>query len=244
MTRRDPVRIADLPDAAELAATIKSARACVPGPAALEALSARLEHSLPTETTRPPTNPAKTGLPAGKLPVAPTLGVLGVIAGAVIVALLIGKSKPNASHAPPARPAPAASAASESRPVARAQSPTATLPTPTPQVASTASARSETQEAAKTQPKPARMPTELELITLAERALRSNPAAALRMTDEHARRFAKGGLTEEREVLAIEALSRLGDTERARARARAFLHAFPASVYRRRVERATSAVTR
>lgn len=234
MTRRDPVRIADLPDAADFAATIRSARACVPDPAALEALAARLEHSLPKATTRPPTSP-KTGLPASKLPVAPTLAVLGVIAGAVLVALLIGRSKPNVLHAPAARPEPAAS---ESRPVARAQSSTATLPTPTPQVASTASAGSETQQANKAQPKPVPMPTELELITLAERALRSNPAATLRMTREHARRFANGGLTEEREVLAIEALSRLGDTERARARARAFLHAFPASVYRRRVERA------
>jgi hypothetical protein len=78
--------------------------------------------------------------------------------------------------------------------------------------------------------------SELELIAEAEREARSNPKLALRLAGEHQKRFPNGMLSEEREVLAIEALARLGQTAGAEARAQAFLQRYPTSGHRRRVE--------
>ena len=55
--------------------------------------------------------------------------------------------------------------------------------------------------------------------------------AALRRLDEHARRFPKARLEEEREALAIQALANAGRPEDARVRARTFRERWPKSVY-------------
>jgi outer membrane protein assembly factor BamD (BamD/ComL family) len=49
------------------------------------------------------------------------------------------------------------------------------------------------------------------------------------LTQEHARRFPSGTLVQEREVLAIEALARLGRLPEARRRLDAFRATFPRS---------------
>ena len=58
-----------------------------------------------------------------------------------------------------------------------------------------------------------------------------DPGAALRRLDEHARRFPKARLEEEREALAIQALVNAGKPEDARVRARTFRERWPKSVY-------------
>jgi hypothetical protein len=54
---------------------------------------------------------------------------------------------------------------------------------------------------------------------------------ALRRLDEHAQRFPKARLVEEREALAIQALANMGKGAEARARAKAFHEHHPTSVY-------------
>jgi outer membrane protein assembly factor BamD (BamD/ComL family) len=63
----------------------------------------------------------------------------------------------------------------------------------------------------------------------ARQELSSDPSGALALTQEHARRFPSGTLSQEREVLAIEALARLGRTSEARRRLDAFRSRFPQS---------------
>lgn len=69
------------------------------------------------------------------------------------------------------------------------------------------------------------------LIDRATMALaRGQQASALATLDEHASRFSRGRLAEEREALAIRALAQSGRSEEARARAQMFRRTFPASL--------------
>jgi hypothetical protein len=78
--------------------------------------------------------------------------------------------------------------------------------------------------------------SEVRLLQRAQDALSGAPDRALGLTREHAARFPAGVLTQEREVVAIQALLRLGRRDEARARAEGFVRAFPGSAHRRRVE--------
>jgi hypothetical protein len=69
----------------------------------------------------------------------------------------------------------------------------------------------------------------------AQAELASDPARALAATAEHRRRFPHGVLAQEREVIAIEALQRLGRQAEARARGARFFSRFPDSAYREKV---------
>lgn len=73
------------------------------------------------------------------------------------------------------------------------------------------------------------------LVGSAQRALRTSPARALALATEHARRFPDGALTQERELIAIEALVSIGRAAEARARGRAFLARWPSSAHAPRV---------
>jgi hypothetical protein len=77
---------------------------------------------------------------------------------------------------------------------------------------------------------------EAALVRRAQTALTADPATALALTDEHRRRFGAGSLEQEREVVAIEALTRLGRSDAARARMDAFTARWPRSAHRRRLE--------
>jgi hypothetical protein len=74
------------------------------------------------------------------------------------------------------------------------------------------------------------------LIRDAQDALRTEPARALSLAEAHRRRFGEGTLGPEREVLAIDALARLGRGEEARARAGRFRARWPGSPHLRRIE--------
>lgn len=71
--------------------------------------------------------------------------------------------------------------------------------------------------------------------TLLDRAhaamLRGDGRAALEAVDLHARSFPRGSLSEERELLAVQALAGQGRAAEAKARAARFHQAFPRSVY-------------
>jgi hypothetical protein len=77
---------------------------------------------------------------------------------------------------------------------------------------------------------------EVALLAEAQATLAARPAESLARCDEHARRFASGTLVQEREVLAIDALLRLGRRPDAEARANRFRASFPRSGHLRRIE--------
>jgi hypothetical protein len=76
---------------------------------------------------------------------------------------------------------------------------------------------------------------ELDLLARARRVVATAPQRALELAAEHARRFETGVLVQEREVLAIEALSRLGRRDLAAMRARRFSERYPGSPHRVRL---------
>jgi hypothetical protein len=76
---------------------------------------------------------------------------------------------------------------------------------------------------------------ELKLLQRARRAVVVAPEAALALAEEHARTYPQGDFAEERELLAIEALSHT-DREAAHARARAFAASYPHSVHAARIQ--------
>jgi len=78
---------------------------------------------------------------------------------------------------------------------------------------------------------------ELTLLAHARRALLAQPERSLELTDQHAREFPDGTLCEEREVLAIESLLKLGLDQRAKQRALLFEQRFPHSAHRAHLAR-------
>ncbi len=75
-------------------------------------------------------------------------------------------------------------------------------------------------------------------VMAARQALRANDAGkALHLLEQARQRFSKGVLLEEREALTIEALARTGQSERASARAQAFVNRYPRSPHAADVQR-------
>jgi hypothetical protein len=77
---------------------------------------------------------------------------------------------------------------------------------------------------------------EVTLVGHAQDALGASPTRALALADEEARRFPRGILRQEGEVIAIDALMRLGRRDAAEERARAFRIAYPTSTGLRRID--------
>jgi hypothetical protein len=77
--------------------------------------------------------------------------------------------------------------------------------------------------------------SEPELLGQAQGALSGNPARALALCETHRKLFPHGVLVQEREVLAIEALDKLGRHAQAVDRGNRFLKAFPSSAHRSKI---------
>ena len=77
---------------------------------------------------------------------------------------------------------------------------------------------------------------ELALVARAQEALARTPGAALSLVAEHERTFPRGALGQECEVIAIDALLKLGRMTEAEARAGRFHQRFPTSALGRRVD--------
>jgi hypothetical protein len=89
-------------------------------------------------------------------------------------------------------------------------------------------------------PLPATRPTsnEAKLLDEARAALASNPERALALAREHRTRYPSGLLAQEREVIIIEALSRLGRSAEAREHSDDFARRYPGSAHQRKIESA------
>jgi hypothetical protein len=187
---------------------------------------ARLERRLPIGTP-PPVPPAAAPWAIG----GPAIGL--AIALAAVGGALLHNAATAPATAPPADTAPSAAAAPEapSVPVAAPSGPASALPRAEPPP----------PEAPQTRPGPAPSAAgegapEIELLDRAHAALAADPARALAIVAEHERRFPRGTLGQEREVIAVGALVALGRVSEARARAARFVELFPRSAYRRRIE--------
>ena len=122
----------------------------------------------------------------------------------------------------------AAQASTSSQPSAAEQPVRASEPQRPETTEKQASARRPAEQA---EPASVRPPSETSLLFAARVALNTDPEAALRLLNEHATRFATGLLTPEREVLAIDALRRLGRKQEAEARTRHFRARYPNSLH-------------
>jgi hypothetical protein len=79
--------------------------------------------------------------------------------------------------------------------------------------------------------------SETELLADARAALDRSPGLALTLTEQHRREFPSGAFAQERELIALTALTRLGRGDDARARAERFRRNYPSSAYMRQVDR-------
>lgn len=255
MNDRDPRRLLD---ANETEPVLRDALAAARARAPSEAQLARIAALLPR-----PGDPGRGGSPgdAPKAPPAATGSTLsGAAIGAALGVLVVGAGLAwQAVHQAPTEPNERAMVtvvappeASASAPVTRLAGPSATAtaaraarPVERPTVDSVAPETIDAPEAPSplpeaSTPTPAApvvdAETEAHFLDRARAALGTAPAQALSLTEEHARRFPSGALAQEREVVAIQALSRLGRVEAARQRAQRFLAAYPDSVHRRRLE--------
>ncbi len=77
---------------------------------------------------------------------------------------------------------------------------------------------------------------ETKVLQRAHAALAANPSQALALCTEHALRYPRGTLGQEREVIAIDALVRMGRRTEAASRAERFVKSYPASAHVRRLE--------
>jgi hypothetical protein len=84
-------------------------------------------------------------------------------------------------------------------------------------------------------PQQTSIPPELQLLALAQRALRDDPEQALELATQHARAYPTGAFVEEREAIAIEALIASGRASAGRARGQTFLSRYKSSAYAPRV---------
>jgi len=90
------------------------------------------------------------------------------------------------------------------------------------------------EEAAPPEPASAREP-EVDFLRRAQAALAASPSEALKMASDHPSVYPRGVLAQEREVIAIDALVRLGRRREAALRAEAFRSSFPRSAHLSRV---------
>ncbi len=224
---RDPERLSEAAPDSALGQLLASAKQAVPSDAELASLAERLGGVL---------GPAPAPVASGSslaVKLGAVIGVAALVAGGLWAfrrphSAALAPSKPTASAPvvtlpPNVTPAPVAPARSSATAAADVTAPLS------PAVVQKPSGPAQKLTAAEG-------PSEPVLLEQARRALASSPATALALTAQHAARFPHGVLAQEREVIAIEALRRLGRGAEADRRAAAFAQAFPGSAHQRMVE--------
>jgi hypothetical protein len=155
------------------------------------------------------------------------LALLGWGAGSTVVvsgvALAVALSQP--APLPPTPPAPAVLAVHSP---SNAAAPQAAEPAAAPETSIPSPALRIVKETPASWDEP-------QLIERARKALSSDPRRALALAQEHQRRFPAGALSVERDVIALEALARSGQTSEAKRRALAFEAKYPKSIHLPRV---------
>lgn len=224
----------------ELRGALEAAREHDPSRAELDGLAARLAAALPPGTLPPtPAPPPPTPVGAAGMSVAAKtlagLAIVSAVGASIWVAhpAAAPAPAPTVSVAPPPSASPTAStpplAASVAPPPSASASSSAPASAPVALRAATPQSATASSVAA---------PSEAALLTEAHEALLHGSAArALALASEHRRAYPSGALAQEREVIAVEALVRLGRRDEARRRAEAFHASYPGSPHGDRVDR-------
>ena len=105
----------------------------------------------------------------------------------------------------------------------------------------TRTARSDPTSTLALSPQPSNQPSDVELLQQARTLLGTSPAEALALAREHGARFPNSAFAQEREMIAITALVRLGRHQEAQARAENFRRTYPTSAHLRQLEKLTPA---
>jgi hypothetical protein len=155
--------------------------------------------------------------------------------------VIVVASRPVATSALAAPSAPAVTPSSTV--AAASSSPRADPPTPRPSALHAAAPPlvEEPAASAPTHP-PDTLAEEAALIERARLSLGARPADALARTEEHAARFPAGKLSMERELVAIDALGRLGRRAEARSRADSLLARARGGLYEERLRQLLDAL--
>ncbi|HYQ31564.1 MAG TPA: hypothetical protein VER04_30245 [Polyangiaceae bacterium] len=232
----DPARLADAPASSRspLGELLASASRDVPSEEQLARLAAQLGPVLDGAPGAPPATPGPS-----------TLVKLAIATGTVALLVGAGLSLRRSAHQAPALPAVTPSAPTSAaaplpaRPVSDVAAPPAPALQPAPSADDASSTRTIDKpgaESSKSPASPSKAPNEAALLEQARRALSSSPSYALQLANQHRARFPNGVLTQEREVIAIEALRRMHRNADADQRAAGFSKAFPGSAHQRMVD--------
>lgn len=182
---------------------------------------------------------------AGTSSIATTQSSLWLFGAALVVLLGFGALRLRQDRDPPraAEPTAVAAPSSVSAP-ATSPEPMARPEPAAPEEAPRAPAPRVQQRPARQASKPSRPATQTErtnpteeiaLLKGARRVLMSDPQRSLELVEQHQREHPAGVFAEEREALAVEALWRADERERAAQRLRAMLARYPRSTYRERL---------
>jgi len=235
---REPVRITDARSSAspELSAAVHALRALHGSPEQLDALGRSLAPQLAAPTFA---GSLTSGLRAGSKWL--LAGLAAVIVGVGTTALLERAQAPASAVA---APQPVARSSLKSRepspPYARARATDKPIVESEPAAAVPAARPRRSRDADRRLPPPTPAQVlvprpELALLEEAHRLLKHDPAAALLLVEEHERVYPGGVFTQERELLAIEALLGLDRKQPAIERAQRFVQGYAESPHAPRV---------
>jgi hypothetical protein len=239
MTDEDsPVRLVmDPKTSPALKTMVSQARSELPAAATLEAFALRVDAAIATQVI--PADVARSNVRSSVTSTVTAKSLIltaALVVGAVGVSVLGFTSRGNVRQPVPLT----TSAVSVTSPL-----PTVTVQTALPSDSATAPITSSVDVANTTAPMPTRAvstitrgTTKLEstLLESARLALKTDPKRAFQLTQEHAKRYPNGLLSQEREVIAIEALNRLGKRDAAKARGIEFNENFPGSALEPRLQ--------
>ena len=234
MSTEDPPRLSDPASGSSsaLREALGAARDDLPAPDELQRLAASLGPLLSGPTGGGgAAGPAAGGSAAATAAVGSSSAISVKLVGLVLAGVVAaaGGGTYLASRGGPAR-VPRARLSTHAAPVATPAAPSPPPAAPAPQA--DVLPRAPRPPA----PAPANPREEVRMLQEAQDALGASPARALGLAAEHARRFPRGVLAQEREVLAIDALARLGRRDAARQRAERFHARWPGSSHGRRVD--------
>lgn len=234
MTDTEPRRIAETPDApVDLVQALTFARGMAPSSDSRDAILAGVLDGLGFGPG-PGGGPEGPGPGPGSPGLAPTSTALIKAGAAAAVGAAVAYAIVSTQQSAPQPTAPTTASAMVTTTVEEESADTV-IPSaePTSTASAEPSATADLERPTAIAPAP---PPETELLSQAQQALASNPALALRLCGEHAKHHPAGALGQEREVIAIDALMRLGRGAEAKARGEAFKQRYPSSGHNRRID--------
>lgn len=227
---KDPARLREPGSEAspELRRLFGHAERDLPTTAELARLEAKLGPLLDAPAAAPA--PSSAASPLAKI------GLAVVGGGALVTGLWLALRSP---EPPPEAPKPAETPLVTPTPAPPPPSVHEPAPSVAPAETPAPAPAASPSEKAQPDPGPVKRPSSIpedQLLERARSALRSSPERALSLTRQHQLEFPNGALSQEREVIAIEALRRLGRTDEAARRTERFERLYPQSVHQRKLD--------